>query len=112
MHFGGGDTLTAENRVLLPLYLAHGITAVRDAAGDLSSTVLAWRDSVARGLMDGPIIFTSGPKIEGKNSIWPGDTEVETRAGVDSALDNLQRLRVDFVKLTDKPSSPNCSGTR
>jgi adenine deaminase len=24
MHFGGGDTLINENRVLLPLYLAHG----------------------------------------------------------------------------------------
>ena len=106
MHFGGGDTLIHENRVLLPLYLAHGVTAVRDAAGDLSSTVLAWRDSVARGLLDGPTIFTSGPKIEGKNSIWPGDTEVETEAGVDSALDNLQRLRVDFVKLTDNALKP------
>ena len=106
MHFGGGDTLIHENRVLLPLYLAHGVTAVRDAAGDLSSTVLAWRDSVARGLLDGPMIFTSGPKIEGKNSIWPGDTEVETQAGVDSALDNLQRLRVDFVKLTDNALKP------
>jgi imidazolonepropionase-like amidohydrolase len=107
MHFGGGDTLIHENRVLLPLYLAHGVTAVRDAAGDLSSTVLAWRDSVARGLLDGPMIFTSGPKIEGKNSIWPGDTEVETRAGVDSALDNLQRLHVDFVKLTDNTLTPD-----
>ena len=68
--------------------------------------MLAWRDSVARGLLDGPMIFTSGPKIEGKNSIWPGDTEVETRAGVDSALDNLQRLRVDFVKLTDNTLKP------
>ena len=106
MHFGGGDTLIRENRVLLPLYLAHGVTAVRDAAGDLSSTVLAWRDSVARGSLDGPIIFTSGPKIEGKNSIWPGDTEVDTQAGVDSALDNLQRLRVDFVKLTDNALKP------
>jgi len=106
MHFGGGDTLIAENRVLLPLYLAHGVTAVRDAAGDLASTVLAWRDSVARGLLEGPTIFTSGPKIEGKNSIWPGDTEVETEAGVDSALDNLQRLNVDFVKLTDNALKP------
>src|SRR5262249_8357300 len=35
MHFGGGDTLIQENRLLLPLYLAHGVTAVRDAAGDL-----------------------------------------------------------------------------
>jgi imidazolonepropionase-like amidohydrolase len=107
MHFGGGDTLIQENRLLLPLYLAHGVTAVRDAAGDLSSTVLAWRDSVARGSLEGPMIFTSGPKIEGKNSIWPGDTEVESQAGVDSALDNLQRLRVDFVKLTDNALKPD-----
>jgi hypothetical protein len=107
MHFGGGDTLIQENRLLLPLYLAHGVTAVRDAAGDLSSTVLAWRDSVARGSLEGPMIFTSGPKIEGKSSIWPGDTEVESQAGVDSALDNLQRLRVDFVKLTDNTLKPN-----
>ena len=106
MHFGGGDSLIAENRVLLGLFVAHGITAVRDAAGDLSSTVLAWRDSVARGLVDGPTIFTSGPKIEGINSIWPGDMEVATRAGVDSALDRLQRMRVDFVKLTDNALTP------
>jgi imidazolonepropionase-like amidohydrolase len=53
------------------------------------------------------MIFTSGPKIEGKNSIWPGDTEVESQAGVDSALDNLQRLRVDFVKLTDNTLEPD-----
>ena len=107
MHFGGGDTLIHENRLLLALYLAHGVTAVRDAAGDLSSAVLAWRDSVARGFLDGPMIFTSGPKIEGKSSIWPGDTEVETQAGVDSALDNLQRQRVDFVKLTDNTLKPD-----
>jgi imidazolonepropionase-like amidohydrolase len=53
------------------------------------------------------MIFTSGPKIEGKNSIWPGDTEVETEAGVDSALDRLQAQRVDFVKLTDNALKPD-----
>lgn len=107
MHFGGGPALIAENRALLPLFVAHGIVAVRDAAGDLSESVLAWRDSVARGLMDGPTIFTSGPKIEGRNSIWPGDIEIDTRAGVDSALDALQARRVDFIKLTDNTLTPD-----
>ena len=58
MHFGGGDTLIQENRLLLPLYLANGVTAGRDAAGDLSSAVLAWRDSVARGWLEGPPAHT------------------------------------------------------
>ena len=106
MHFGGGTALIAENRALMPLYIAHGIVAVRDAAGDLSETVLAWRDSIARGTVSGPTIFTSGPKIEGVNSVWPGDQEVDTRAGVDSALDKLQAMRVDFVKLTDNTLKP------
>lgn len=106
VHFGGGPALIAENRALLPLYTAHGIVAVRDAAGDLSGSVLAWRDSVARGLIDGPMIFTSGPKLEGLNSVWPGDLEIDTRAGVDSALTLLQAMRVDFVKLTDNTLKP------
>lgn len=107
MHFGGGPALIAENRALMPLFVAHGIVAVRDAAGDLSESVLAWRDSIARGTLAGPTIFTSGPKIEGFNSIWPGDQDVDTRAGVDSALDKLQAMHVDFVKLTDNTLKPD-----
>ncbi|MFN8579903.1 MAG: amidohydrolase family protein [Gemmatimonadaceae bacterium] len=107
VHFGGGDSLIGENRNLLPLYVVNGVTAVRDAAGDLSGTVLAWRDSIARGEMSGPQIFTSGPKLEGKNSIWPGDIEVGSRAEVDAALDRLQAMHVDFVKLTDNTLSPD-----
>ncbi|MCC7054524.1 MAG: amidohydrolase family protein [Gemmatimonadaceae bacterium] len=106
VHFGGGPSLVAENRALLPLYTAHGIVAVRDAAGDLSAQVLAWRDSIAAGTLAGPRLFTSGPKIEGINSVWPGDIEIDTRAGVDSALDRLQAMRVDFVKLTDNTLQP------
>lgn len=107
MHFGGGPALIDENRALMPLFVAHGIVAMRDAAGDLSESVLAWRDSVARGQMDGPRIFTSGPKIEGLKSIWPGDLEIDTKAGIDSALNYLQSRHVDFIKLTDNTLKPD-----
>ena len=93
VHFGGGDALIDENRNLLPLYLAHGITTVRDAAGDLSPSVLEWRGQVAAGTLLGPTIYTSGPKIEGIKSIWPGDLEVGTEAEVRAALDQLQAMR-------------------
>lgn len=101
VHFGGGPALIEENRNLLPLYLAHGITTVRDAAGDLSDSVLEWRQQVAEGKLPGPTIFTSGPKLEGIDSIWPGDLEVGTEADVRAALDKLQAMRVDFVKITE-----------
>lgn len=106
VHFGGGEALIQENQRLLPLYVAHGITTVRDAAGDLSPSVLEWRSAVAAGTLEGPSIFTSGPKIEGVNSIWPGDLEVGSEAEVDAALDRLQAMRVDFVKLTENTLTP------
>ena len=101
VHFGGGEALIDENKDLLPLYVAHGITTVRDAAGDLSPSVLAWREAVNAGSLQGPTIFTSGPKLEGIDSIWPGDLEVGSEAEVRAGLDSLQRMRVDFVKITD-----------
>jgi imidazolonepropionase-like amidohydrolase len=107
VHFGGGETLIDENKDLLPLYVAHGITTVRDAAGDLSPSVLAWREAVNAGSLQAPTIFTSGPKLEGIDSIWPGDLEVGSEAEVRAGLDALQRMRVDFVKITDNTLRPD-----
>lgn len=106
MHFGGGDSLIDENKNLLPLFLAHGITAVRDAAADISPAVLAWRNAIRSGQLEGPVIFTSGPKIEGLNSIWIGDLEVGNSAALLLALDSLQKLKVDFIKVTDNTIIP------
>ena len=106
MHFGGGDSLIAENRNLIPLFIANGVTTIRDAAGDIPLSVLAWRDSIDKGQMEGPTMFTSGPKLEGPKTIWPGTIEVATRPEVDAALDRLVGLHVDFVKLTDNMLKP------
>lgn len=106
VHFGGGEALADENRDLLPLYVAHGVTTVRDAAGDLSEHVLQWRDQVRKGELQSPTIYTSGPKIEGKGSIWPGDQEVADETELRAAFDRLQAMRVDFVKITESALSP------
>jgi imidazolonepropionase-like amidohydrolase len=107
VHFGGGDALIGENKDLLPLYVAHGITTVRDAAGDLSPSVLEWREAVAQGTLPGPTIVTSGPKLEGIDSVWPGDLEVGTEEQVRAGLDTLQAMHVDFVKITDNTLKPD-----
>lgn len=103
----GGDALITENRNLLPLYIANGITTIRDAAGDVSPSVLAWRDSIAANQMLGPTIFSSGPKLEGIKPIWPGTIQVGSRADVDAALDRLTAMHVNFVKLTDNTLKPD-----
>ena len=106
VHFGGGEALIEENKQLLPLYLAHGITAVRDCAGDLSDTVLSWRQQIASGKMAGPTIFASGQKLEGVKPLWKGTIEVGTPADVTKALDQLQAQKVDFVKITENTMTP------
>lgn len=106
VHFGGGPGLEDENAALMPLYIANGVTSVRDCAGDLAETVLAWRDAIAAGRMDGPTLYTSGPKIEGLKPIWKGTIEAGSRADVDAALTRLQRERADFVKITDSTLKP------
>ncbi|HEY0325703.1 MAG TPA: amidohydrolase family protein [Allosphingosinicella sp.] len=106
VHFGGGEELVDENRALLPIYLAYGVTTVRDAAADLSEHVLRWRSEVAAGTLLGPRIFTSGPKLEGPRPLWRGTIEVDSPAEVDAALDRLQAMGVDFVKITDNTLRP------
>lgn len=106
VHFGGGPALVEENKALLPLYVAHGITSVRDASGDLPGQVLAWRAQIANGQLFGPQLFTSGAKIEGIAPVWKGTLEAGDEAGVDAALDREQRDRVDFVKITDSTLKP------
>ncbi|RQO64547.1 amidohydrolase [Pedobacter sp. KBW06] len=106
MHFGGGTEIIEENKNLLPLYLAYGITTIRDAAADISPSVLQWRAEIAARKLQGPTIFTSGPKLEGYKSVWKGDIEVGNTREIKEALDSLQKMKVDFVKITDNTLSP------
>jgi len=106
VHFGGADYVE-ENEMLLPLYLAYGVTTVRDAAGDISLEVLKWRDEINAGKRIGPKILSSGPKLEGIASIWPGDLEIGTEEELTKALDSLDLLQVDFVKITDNTLQPD-----
>jgi imidazolonepropionase-like amidohydrolase len=106
VHFGG-EQLIEENKALLPLYVAFGVTTVRDCAEDISPSVLEWRSAVTEGRLLGPTIYTSGPKLEGYKPIWKGTIEVGTPAEVDAALDRLQGMNVDFVKITDNTLKPD-----
>lgn len=106
VHFGGGPQLIEENRALLPLYVAHGITTVRDASGDLPDAVLSWRSAIANGTLFGPTLLSSGPKIEGINPVWKGTIETGSTADVDRAIARLTSLEVDFVKITDSTMTP------
>ncbi len=106
MHFGGGDTLAEENKKLpaavsRPWY-HHPRLCCRYQHGRFKMARCYQQRPVA-----GPTIFTSGPKLEGYKSVWLGDLEIGTSAELQQALDSLQKLKVDFVKITENTIKPD-----
>ncbi|WP_339656125.1 amidohydrolase family protein [uncultured Maribacter sp.] len=101
VHFRGGDSLIAANKNFLNLFIANGITTVRDAGGDLTSSVMKWQKAITNNELVGPKIFTSGPKIDGPGATWAGSLEVENDQDISKALDSLQSIPTDFVKIYD-----------
>ena len=101
LHFRGGDSLIQANKDFLKLFIMNGITTVRDAGGDLTSSVMEWKQQLESKELVGPTIFSAGPKIDGKNATWAGSLVVETEDDIIVVLDSLEALKVDFVKLYD-----------
>jgi len=90
-------TVMPGGRKVLPLYIANGVTGVRDMAGDLD-TLRAWRSQITAGTLVGPRLVVSGPYLEGGDQPIPhvlARTPDEGRTGVDS----LVTLGVDFIKV-------------
>lgn len=101
IHFRGGEELIEENENLIPLFLANGITGVREAGGDMTNKIFEWQDAIEAGTMLGPKIFTSGPKLDGPGGTWAGSIPVTTQEEAIQAVDSLINLGSDFVKLYD-----------
>lgn len=101
VHFRGGDSLIDENKDLLDLFLAYGVTTVRDAGGDITPAVLEWRKNIQENSLDGPNIFSPGPKLDGENPAWEGSLPVANTEDIKAALDSLEKINVDFVKIYD-----------
>lgn len=101
VHFRGGDSLIQENKDMLPLFLKYGITTVRDGGGDITPSVLEWKKAIQKGGLMGPTIFTPGPKLDGENPAWAGSIKVTDKKDIENALDSLESLGADYVKMYD-----------
>lgn len=105
VHFRGGNELIEENKNLLPLFIANGITGVREAGGDMTQEIFKWRTEIQSGRLIGPTIYTSGPKLDGPKATWAGSIPVTTKEEVIQAVDSLENMGVDFIKIYDSSIS-------
>jgi imidazolonepropionase-like amidohydrolase len=90
-------TVMPGGRQVLPLYIANGVTGVRDMAGDWA-TLTQWRREIRRGALIGPRMIVSGPYLEGGDVPIP-HLLVQTVGDAQPAVDSLMRLGVDFIKV-------------
>ena len=84
-------------RGMLALFVANGVTGVRDMGSDFA-TLQRWRAEIARGTLVGPRMVVSGPYLEGGDA-HIAHLDVRTPDEARRAVDSLVHLGVDFVKI-------------
>src|SRR6201984_3619583 len=98
VHMVFGDWFPGGKEVTLPLFIANGITGVRDMGGELE-VLQQWRKEIAAGTLIGPRIVMSGPMLDGPTQRFPSSIAVKTPEDGRRAVDDLKRRGADFIKL-------------
>jgi imidazolonepropionase-like amidohydrolase len=102
VHSAFGDWFPGGRDIILPLFIANGVTGVRDMGGDVP-VLLEWRKQIADGTIIGPRIVISGPMLDGYlpngKLRFPSSIPVTTPASAVAAVDSLKTQGVDFIKV-------------
>ena len=97
VHLAFGDWFPGARDIVLPLFIANGVTGVRDMGSDLAP-VLEWRRAIGAGTLTGPRIVTSGPMLDGPKPRFPASIAITTPADGRRAVRDLQKQGADFIK--------------
>lgn len=91
-----------------PLFLAHGITGVRnmnDATADVTLELTnEVKRRVAKGELPGPRVVASGPSIDGDPPLPTNPVVVSTAAEARAVVDSLADAGADFIKVYENLS--------
>jgi imidazolonepropionase-like amidohydrolase len=93
-----GDWLPQNEKVVLPLFVANGVTGVRDMGGDLD-VLKVWRAEIAAGQLLGPRMIIAGPMLDGPVPRFPSSAPVANAADGRKVVDDLKAQGVDFIKI-------------
>lgn len=93
-----GDWLPKNEEIIPLLFVANGITGVRDMGGDLEP-LKEWRAEIASGKMLGPRMVISGPMLDGPVPQFPSSVQIRNAADGRKAVDDLLKGGADFIKI-------------
>ena len=101
---------TGRKDIFLPLYIANGVTGVRDMGGDIEDPsgelsslsgryiqLSLWRTAIEEGSLLGPRLVIAGFLIDGFK--WQGNIAATNAEEGRQAVDVLKKTGVDFVKV-------------
>lgn len=88
------------------LYIANGITSIRDTGGDVTLLRLT-REQIGSGKRSGPRLFFAGQIIDGNPPVWPdGSLLADSPERAESAVNFLVDQGVDFIKTYNNVTEP------
>lgn len=98
VHTVFGDWFPRGKEIALPLFIANGVTGVRDMGGQLD-VLQQWRKEIAAGTLLGPRMVIAGPMLDGPQPRFPSSVAITTPEDGRRAVDDLKHRGVDFIKL-------------
>ena len=101
LHILDGKELTPD--LMFPLFIATGITYIRDTSGDLE-LLLSWREKASQMNGMAPRIFITGPHFDGLQTSWDHSISIVSAELVKPAFDSLIEAGVDHIKIYELPS--------
>jgi len=93
-----GAWLPEDEKVIPLLFVANGVTGVRDMGGDLEP-LKKWRARIAAGEMVGPRMVISGPMLDGPVPQFPSSAPIKDAADGKRTVDELKANGADFIKI-------------
>lgn len=93
-----GDWVPEDEEITPLLFVANGITGVRDMGGALEP-LKKWRARAASGEMIAPRMVISGPMLDGPVPHFPSSAPVKDAADGRRVVDELVDAGVDFIKI-------------
>ncbi len=84
--------------LILPLFLANGVTGVRDMGSELDA-VLEARSQITAHRLLGPRMVVAGPMLDGPKSTYKAVIPISTPEDGRKAVDMLKSRGVDFIKV-------------
>ena len=108
MHVHVSSPLTAvPGYPALFLYLANGVTTVRDTGGNIT-TMRLLRQDLESGRQVGPRLFFAGMILDGNPAVNPGPHVIlaDSERGAESAVNFLADQGSDFIKVYNNISEP------